>query len=151
MLGRVKSLVEPKKSKGMTPYYISKIEELEIKIVEKRNNLRRLEAQRNEMNNQVRALKEEYSELTKKSGSIAEVNKMISDDKCLVGRDGKMVVGIDRKVDKTELKANTRVNLAGDEKMITKILPSLIDPMVSLMKIEKVPDSTYDMIGGLEQ
>lgn len=103
------------------------------------------------MNNQVRALKEEYSELTKKSGSIAEVNKMISDDKCLVGRDGKMVVGIDRKVDKTELKANTRVNLAGDEKMITKILPSLIDPMVSLMKIEKVPDSTYDMIGGLEQ
>ena len=51
MLNRVKSLVEPKKSKGLIPYYISKIEELEIKIVEKRNNLRRLEASRNEMNN----------------------------------------------------------------------------------------------------
>jgi 26S proteasome regulatory subunit T6 len=27
----------------------------------------------------------------------------------------------------------------------------MIDPLVSLMKVEKVPDSTYDMIGGIEQ
>lgn len=26
-----------------------------------------------------------------------------------------------------------------------------MDPLVSLMKVEKVPDSTYDMIGGLEK
>ena len=26
-----------------------------------------------------------------------------------------------------------------------------MDPLVSLMKVEKVPDSTYDMIGGLDQ
>ena len=26
-----------------------------------------------------------------------------------------------------------------------------VDPLVSLMKVEKVPDSTYDMIGGLDQ
>lgn len=26
-----------------------------------------------------------------------------------------------------------------------------VDPLVSLMKVEKVPDSTYDMIGGLEK
>lgn len=31
------------------------------------------------------------------------------------------------------------------------VLPSLIDPLVSLMKVEKVPDSTFDMIGGLDQ
>lgn len=31
------------------------------------------------------------------------------------------------------------------------ILPSKVDPLVSLMKVEKVPDSTYDMIGGLDQ
>merc|ERR1719223_2415042 len=27
----------------------------------------------------------------------------------------------------------------------------MIDPLVSLMKVEKVPDSTFDMIGGLDQ
>jgi hypothetical protein len=26
-----------------------------------------------------------------------------------------------------------------------------VDPLVSLMKVEKVPDSTYDMIGGADQ
>jgi 26S proteasome regulatory subunit T6 len=31
-----------------------------------------------------------------------------------------------------------------------KILPSKVDPLVSLMMVEKVPDSTYDMIGGLD-
>jgi hypothetical protein len=31
------------------------------------------------------------------------------------------------------------------------LLPSKIDPLVSLMKVEKVPDSTYDMIGGCDQ
>jgi 26S proteasome regulatory subunit T6 len=30
-------------------------------------------------------------------------------------------------------------------------LPSKIDPLVSLMKVEKVPDSTYDMVGGLDK
>jgi 26S proteasome regulatory subunit T6 len=31
------------------------------------------------------------------------------------------------------------------------MLPSSVDPLVSLMMVEKVPDSTYDMIGGLDQ
>lgn len=30
-------------------------------------------------------------------------------------------------------------------------MPSKVDPLVNLMKVEKVPDSTYDMIGGLDQ
>ncbi len=29
--------------------------------------------------------------------------------------------------------------------------PLQVDPLVSLMKVEKVPDSTYDMIGGCDQ
>ncbi|CAD8047715.1 unnamed protein product [Paramecium sonneborni] len=31
------------------------------------------------------------------------------------------------------------------------MLPTKVDSLVSLMKVEKVPDSTYDMIGGLDQ
>ena len=26
-----------------------------------------------------------------------------------------------------------------------------VDPLVSLMKVEKVPDATYDMVGGLDK
>jgi 26S proteasome regulatory subunit T6 len=40
---------------------------MEIRITEKRQNLRRLEAQRNEMNLMVKNLKEELTELLKPS------------------------------------------------------------------------------------
>merc|ERR1712178_83502 len=50
-----------------------------------------------------------------------------------------------------ELKPNTRVALKSDNYLLHKILPSKVDPLVSLMKVEKVPDSTYDMIGGLDE
>ena len=29
--------------------------------------------------------------------------------------------------------------------------PPQVDPLVSLMMVEKVPDSTYDMVGGLDK
>lgn len=32
-----------------------------------------------------------------------------------------------------------------------RILPTKTDPLVSLMMVEKVPDSTYEMVGGLEK
>lgn len=52
-------MVEPKPHKGLESYYRSKIETLELALIEKKNNLRRLEAQRNEMNTLVKNLKEE--------------------------------------------------------------------------------------------
>lgn len=50
-----------------------------------------------------------------------------------------------------QLKPNLRVALRADSYTIHKILPSKVDPLVSLMMVEKVPDSTYDMVGGLER
>jgi len=44
ILARTKSLVEPTTHKGMESYYKSKIEELEMALIEKKQNLRRLEA-----------------------------------------------------------------------------------------------------------
>jgi len=35
--------------------------------------------------------------------------------------------------------------------MLHKILPNKVDPLVSLMRVEKVPDSTYEMVGGLDK
>ena len=44
-----------------------------------------------------------------------------------------------------------RVALKNDSYTLHLLLPTKVDPLVSLMKVEKVPDSTYDMIGGLDQ
>ena len=51
----------------------------------------------------------------------------------------------------TKLTPSTRVALRNDSYVLHLILPSKVDPLVNLMKVEKVPDSTYDMIGGLDQ
>ena len=126
---------------------------MEIRLVEKQNNLRRLEAQRNEMNTKVKDLKEELHKLLESGSSVGEVCKMMGKRKCLVKvSDSKMVVDVDKKINVKDLVPNTRVALREDAgHVLHKIMPSKVDPLVSLMKVEKVPDSTYDMIGGLEQ
>ena len=153
ILDRTQSLVEEKPTSGLESYYKKKVEELELKILEKKANLRRLEAQRNEMNNLVKNLKEELYLLLQPASQIGEVSKMMGKKKCLVkiGGEGKYVVDVDRKIDVDKLTPNTRVALKSDSYMLHKILPSKVDPLVNLMKVEKVPDSTYDMVGGLEQ
>ncbi|XP_050290192.1 26S proteasome regulatory subunit 8 homolog A-like [Quercus robur] len=63
----------------------------------------------------------------------------------------KYVVDIDKNIDITKITPSTRVALCNDNYVLHLILPSKVDPLVNLMKVEKVPDSTYDMIGGLDQ
>jgi len=60
------------------------------------------------------------------------------------------VTDIDKNVKIEDCTPNTRVALRSDSYILHKILPTKVDPLVSLMKVEKIPDSTYDMIGGLE-
>jgi 26S proteasome regulatory subunit T6 len=146
-------LVEEKPHKGLESYYKSKIEALELMLHEKKSNLRRMEAQRNEMNSIVKNLKEELYLLLQPASQVGEVSKMMGKKKCLVkiGGEGKYVVDIDKKIDIKLLTPNTRVACRSDSYLLHKILPSKIDPLVALMKVEKVPDSTYDMIGGLTQ
>jgi 26S proteasome regulatory subunit T6 len=68
-----------------------------------------------------------------------------------VNPEGKYVVDLDKNVDSAQLTPNTRVALKSDSYTLYKILPNKVDPLVSLMKVEKVPDSTYEMIGGLDK
>lgn len=138
---------------GLTSYYKKKISDLEHLIAEKKINMRRLEAQRNSLNTSVRSLKEEYQMLQEPSSNVAEVIKVMGRDRALVkmNPDGKYFVDIDIKnVSVNQLKVGTRVALKSDSYLMYKILPSKVDPLVSLMMVEKVPDSTYDMIGGLD-
>merc|ERR1711998_728474 len=65
--------------------------------------------------------------------------------------EGKYVVDIDKSIDISKINVNDRVALRNDSYALHLVLPSKIDPLVSLMKVEKVPDSTYDMIGGCDK
>jgi len=96
---------------GIKPYYTLKIEDAELQISEKTQNLRRLEAQRNSLNAKVRLLREELQLLQEPGSHVGEVVKAMGKNKVLVK----------------------------------------VDPLVSLMMVEKVPDSTYEMVGGLDQ
>ncbi|GAQ78888.1 proteasome regulatory complex ATPase [Klebsormidium nitens] len=138
---------------GLKPYYKGKIEELEILVREKTQNLRRLEAQRNELNTKVRLLREELQLLQEPGSYVGEVVKVMGKNKVLVKvhPEGKYVVDIDKNIDITKCTPTVRVALRNDSYQLHLILPSKVDPLVSLMKVEKVPDSTYDMIGGLDQ
>merc|ERR1712154_230784 len=50
-----------------------------------------------------------------------------------------------------DCKPGLRVALKNDSYMLHRILPSKVDPLVSLMRVEKVPDANYDMVGGLSK
>lgn len=65
--------------------------------------------------------------------------------------EGKHVVDIDNKIDIAKVVTGARVALKNDSYTLHLMLPTKVDPLVSLMKVEKVPDSTYDMVGGLDQ
>ncbi len=61
------------------------------------------------------------------------------------------VVDIAADIDIGTLKPTLRVALRSDSYTLHKVLPNKVDPLVSLMMVEKVPDSTYEMVGGLDK
>ncbi|MES1915401.1 MAG: hypothetical protein MHM6MM_007353 [Cercozoa sp. M6MM] len=141
------------KTGGIQQYLKSKIDELELRMNQKQTNIRRLEAQRNQLNTQVRRLRDELYLLHLPAASIGEVIKVMGQQKVLVRTqmEGKHVVSVTDDVKIEDLKPQMRVALEADSYAICKILPSKVDAMVSMMKVEKVPDATYDMVGGLDQ
>merc|ERR550534_2385741 len=141
------------KGDGLKQYYVTKIEELQTVVSDKVQNLRRLQAQRNELNAKVRMLREELQLLQEQGSYVGEVVKAMDKKKVLVKvhPEGKFVVDIDKNIDINDIKPNCRVALRNDSYMLHRILPSKVDPLVSLMMVEKVPDSTYEMVGGVDK
>ncbi|EJW86589.1 hypothetical protein WUBG_02501 [Wuchereria bancrofti] len=65
-------------------YYKTKIEDMQQRVAEKTQNLRRLHAQRNELNTKVRMLKEELQQLHEQGSYVGEVSKAMDKRKCLL-------------------------------------------------------------------
>ena len=121
----------------------------------------------------MRLLKEELQLLHEPGSYVGEVVKIMGKNKVLVKvqPEGKysafrsfipsflqtmltmdgQVVDIAGDIDIATLKPTLRVALRSDSYTLHKILPNKVDPLVSLMMVEKVPDSTYEMVGGLDK
>lgn len=69
---------------ALAGFYTSKIETTEREITQKTSNLRRLEAQRYQLNNRVRRLKEELQLLQQPASYVGEVIKTMGKKKVLV-------------------------------------------------------------------
>jgi len=108
---------------GIHSYYQAKIEELESVYREKAQNLRRLEAQRNELNGKVRLLREELQLLQEPGSYVGEVVKAMGKNKVLVkvNPEGKYVVDLDKNIDATDIKPNLRVALRNDSYVLHKV------------------------------
>jgi len=60
-------------------------------------------------------------------------------------------VKLEEGIDMKKCADGTRVALRNDSYVLHKILPTKVDPLVSVMRVEKVPDATYEMVGGLDK
>jgi 26S proteasome regulatory subunit T6 len=69
---------------SLKTYYKTKIEDAQQRLGEKAQNVRRLQAQRNELNSKVRSLKEELMQLHEQGSYVGEVSKAMDKKKVLV-------------------------------------------------------------------
>ena len=65
--------------------------------------------------------------------------------------EGKLICKIGPEIEPSTLAVGKRVALRSDNYDVVRVLPTLVDPLVSLMRVEAVPDATYDMVGGLDR
>ena len=133
-------------------YFGRKCMDLEHDARVTQKNIERLAALRYELNKRVRDLKREVELLQEPASFVGEVIKAMSKTTVLVkiAEEGKFLVDVEKRADVYACKPHARVALRPDTYALFRILPTDIDPLVSLMRVEKVPDANYESIGGLD-
>lgn len=99
----------------------------------------------------IKGLIEEISFLQKEGSGIGEIIHNQGDKVLIkINQDGKYLVDVHPKINKKKLVPGMRVAVKSDTYQICKVLIQKTDPLVSLMKVENIPLSKYEMIGGLD-
>jgi len=133
-----------------------KIDEVGKEVRDKKDNVGRLIATHDDLNEQTKELREELEALREQGSYVGEVVKVINDGgekpKCLVQvLHEKFVVDVDPEVSVDSLKVGTKVALRHGSLMLHKAFPAQVDPLVSRMMVDDAPQETYDMIGGMDK
>eukprot|EP01147_Barroeca_monosierra_P006867 gene6867-9522_t len=141
--------VSQSEDSGATSYLQGKVNNLAVVLNEKKQNLRRLEAERNEINGRVRQLKEELQLLHEPGSFVGEVVKVMGKKKVLVKThpEGKYVVDIEKNIDITKLPANTRVALRSDSYMLHKVLPNKIKEIKEVIELPVKHPELFESLG----
>ncbi|KCZ78356.1 hypothetical protein H311_00614 [Anncaliia algerae PRA109] len=136
-----------------TNYFYFESQLLKKKIAEKEHSLKSLKHKLYDLNTQIRTLREEIDSVQTPCLNVGTIVKKMGKNQVLVkaNHEGKFLVNVEENVDYHALKSGTRVALNSDSYSVQRILPSIVDPLVSLMIMEKAPDCTYHMIGGLDE
>ena len=130
-------------------FFKSKIEIAEHTINRKTQNLRRLEAQRNNLNARVRLLREELQLLQEPGSYVGEVVKLMGKTKVLVktGQEGKYIVDFANDIKLEDLRPNLRVALRSDceSRLASSVVPQYqyLIASISLCSLSTTPHSTH--------
>jgi len=138
--------VDSVREKSLTDYRKKLLEhkELEARLKEMREQLKEFTKLYEKSENDLKAL-QSVGQI------VGEVLKQLTEDKFIVKATNgpRYVVGCRRQIDKSKLKAGTRVALDMTTLTIMRYLPREVDPLVYNMSTEDPGDITYAQIGGL--
>ena len=97
--------------------------------------------------------REKVEELRGTPMSVGKMEEIIDDNHAIVSSSvgPEYYVGIMSFVDKDELQPGSSILMHNKTNSIVGILGDNVDPMVSVMKVEKAPLESYADIGGLEE
>jgi len=120
---------------------------------EMENTLRQTREQKKESDRSYDKSENDLKALQSIGQIVGEVLKQLTEDKFIVKATNgpRYVVGCRRQLDKTKLKAGTRVALDMTTLTIMRYLPREVDPLVYNMSHEDPGDITYSGIGGLSE
>ncbi|KAJ2759480.1 26S proteasome subunit rpt4 [Coemansia nantahalensis] len=140
--------MEPDRVRVLTTYRHTIVEhsEWEDKVKEARNGVKRLDAEYEKSEDDLKALQS--------AGQIVgEVFKQLDEERFIVKATTgpRYVVGCRKKVNKADLKQGTRVALDMTTLTIMRRLPREVDPLVYTMSVEKPDAVSFAGVGGLAE
>jgi len=140
--------VDTAREKALTDYRKKLLEhkELEARLKEMREQLKELTKEYDKSENDLKAL-QSVGQI------VGEVLKQLTEDKFIVKATNgpRYVVGCRRQIDKSKLRAGTRVALDMTTLTIMRYLPREVDPLVYNMSTEDPGTVSYSQIGGLAE
>ncbi len=151
---------EPLDEEEVYKYLLDRINELEKRNMELREQSRQLEAEKRYGDTQkiryereIRKLKSEIEQLRSPPLIIAMITDVIDKNRVVVRSSAgpRFLVRTSQFIDQDSIKPGMRCTLNQQSLAIVDILPSSYDSQVHGMEIVQMPEEKYEDIGGLEQ